>query len=83
MIAVLQPGTWSWERGASRHHQNRTAAPRSGPCGGSLTAYLGSGDAFDRAVTTFAEPYAEQNERDYATFTRAIKSGRLESAEGF
>jgi uncharacterized protein (DUF2252 family) len=47
-----------------------------------IAAYLGRGDAFDRAVTDFAERYADQNERDYAEFTAAIKSGRLTAAEG-
>ena len=31
-----------------------------------IAAYLGSGDAFDRAMASFAEAYASQNERDYA-----------------
>ena len=30
-----------------------------------IAAYLGRGDAFDRAMATFAETYADQNERDY------------------
>ena len=47
-----------------------------------IAAYLGRGDAFDRAVTDFAERYADQNERDYEEFTAAIKSGRLTAAEG-
>src|SRR5262249_11951877 len=29
-----------------------------------IAAYLGSGDTFDRAVSSFAEAYADQNERD-------------------
>jgi uncharacterized protein (DUF2252 family) len=45
-----------------------------------LAAYLGSSDAFDRAVVTFAEAYANQNERDYAAFLAAIKSGRIVAA---
>jgi uncharacterized protein (DUF2252 family) len=47
-----------------------------------IAAYLGRGDAFDRAITDFAERYADQNERDYAEFTAAIKSGRLTATEG-
>lgn len=47
-----------------------------------LAAYLGDDDAFDRAVTTFAEAYADQNDRDYEAFTAAIASGRLEAVEG-
>ena len=30
-----------------------------------IAAYLGRGDAFDRAMASFAETYADQNDRDY------------------
>ena len=42
-----------------------------------ISGYLGGGTAFDRAITTFAEAYAEQTERDHAVFLRAIKTGRI------
>ncbi|MFN8164158.1 MAG: DUF2252 domain-containing protein [Solirubrobacterales bacterium] len=45
-----------------------------------IAAYLGGGDAFDRALADFAEAYADQNERDYAVVEEAIASGRI-SAE--
>jgi uncharacterized protein (DUF2252 family) len=47
-----------------------------------IAAYLGKGDQFDRAVTDFAERYADQNERDYQAFAQAIRSGRLHALEG-
>jgi uncharacterized protein (DUF2252 family) len=47
-----------------------------------IAAYLGEDDRFDRAITDFAERYAEQNERDYQAFTKAVRSGRLEVLEG-
>ena len=47
-----------------------------------LAAYLGKSDKFDRSVTDFSERYADQNERDYRSFTEAIRSGRLEAIEG-
>jgi uncharacterized protein (DUF2252 family) len=47
-----------------------------------IASYLGGGDRFDRAMTDFAERYADQNERDYVAFTDAIRSGRLEAIEG-
>jgi uncharacterized protein (DUF2252 family) len=47
-----------------------------------IAEYLGEGDQFDRSITDFAERYADQNERDYQTFTNAIRSGRLEALEG-
>ena len=31
-----------------------------------IAAYLGGGDAFDRAIAEFSEAYADQNERDHA-----------------
>jgi uncharacterized protein (DUF2252 family) len=42
-----------------------------------IAAYLGSNDAFDRAVADFADGYADQNERDYDAFTAAVKAGHL------
>jgi hypothetical protein len=47
-----------------------------------IEAYLGAGDGFDRAMTDFALRYADQNERDYAEFAAAVKSGELEVVEG-
>jgi uncharacterized protein (DUF2252 family) len=47
-----------------------------------IAAYLGKGDTFDRSITDFAERYADQNERDYQAFAKAIRSGRLEATEG-
>ena len=42
-----------------------------------IAAYLGKGDAFDRAIADFSTAYADQNQRDYDAFTAAVKSGRL------
>jgi hypothetical protein len=44
-----------------------------------IAAYLGSSTRFDEAVADFAEAYADQNERDYETFAKAVDSGRLEA----
>jgi hypothetical protein len=38
--------------------------------------------ADDRSVTDFSERYADQNEKDYEQFVTAIRSGRLEAAQG-
>jgi Uncharacterized protein conserved in bacteria (DUF2252) len=46
------------------------------------SAYLGPSDAFDAAVGSFAEAYAEQNERDYRALRAAAKSGRIEVETG-
>ena len=42
-----------------------------------IAGYLGSGDRFDRALATFAEAYADQNERDYAALRRAVDDDRV------
>ncbi|MFD7073464.1 DUF2252 domain-containing protein [Nocardioides sp. NPDC059952] len=47
-----------------------------------IASYLGSGDRFDRAVSTFAEAYADQNERDYAALRRAVDEGRVVAQRG-
>ena len=47
-----------------------------------IAAYLGSGAAFDRALASFAEDYADQNERDFAAFREAVDSGRIEAQTG-
>jgi uncharacterized protein (DUF2252 family) len=42
-----------------------------------IAGYVGSSDSFDRAVTHFAESYADQNERDHQQLVVAVRSGRL------
>ena len=47
-----------------------------------IAGYLGSSDAFDRAVAVFAESYANQNERDYAALKQAVASGLVKAETG-
>lgn len=42
-----------------------------------LAGYLGRKDVFDRALASFAETYADQNERDYVALQDALKEGRI------
>ena len=42
-----------------------------------IAAYLGAGDAFDRALALFAEAYADQNERDREALAAAAQAGRV------
>ena len=42
-----------------------------------IASYLGSGDAFDRALAEFAAAYADQNERDFRALTGAVESGAI------
>ena len=45
-----------------------------------LAGYLGQGEPFDRALTDFAELYAEQNDRDYQALREAVDRGTVEAA---
>lgn len=42
-----------------------------------ISSYLGRTDEFDRAITSFADSYADQNDEDYALFRSLIDSGEL------
>jgi uncharacterized protein (DUF2252 family) len=56
------------------------AHARSGDAA-AIAGYLGTGEAFERAIAEFAVAYADQNEHDYAAFTQAIRDGRIEAHE--
>jgi uncharacterized protein (DUF2252 family) len=43
-----------------------------------IGAYLGKSDTLDKAIATFAETYADQNESDYAALKAAADEGRIE-----
>jgi uncharacterized protein (DUF2252 family) len=47
-----------------------------------IAAYLGKKDRFEQSIADFSQRYADQNERDYQAFTKAIRGGRLEAIEG-
>jgi len=43
-----------------------------------IASYLGKGDTFDRAVASFAEAYADQNQRDFEALQAAAAGGRIQ-----
>jgi uncharacterized protein (DUF2252 family) len=47
-----------------------------------IAAYLGKADSFDRAMASFAEAYADQNERDYRALQEAVAAGRVAAEMG-
>jgi uncharacterized protein (DUF2252 family) len=47
-----------------------------------IASYLGDSDAFDRALATFAETYADQTESDHAALAQAASSGRVQAEVG-
>lgn len=44
-----------------------------------ISGYLGKNKEFDEALATFSVSYANQNEKDYAVFKRAIREGKLKA----
>jgi len=47
-----------------------------------ISAYLGSGKSFDNAIASFAETYADQNERDFDALKKAAADGRIQVESG-
>ena len=87
---------WDWKRSAEVESMGPSLLSLYGQlCGWTLArgharsgdriavaAYLGSGPTFDEALATFAEAYADQNERDYGELAAAAKTGRITVVEG-
>ena len=48
-----------------------------------IGSYLGGGDSFDRAMASFAETYADQNERDYDALQERRATGRVAVESGY
>jgi hypothetical protein len=48
-----------------------------------ISSYLGKGHVFDRAMASFAEAYADQNDRDYKQLQEAVATGRITAEMGF
>jgi len=44
-----------------------------------IAGYMGSGRSFDEAICDFAGDYADQAERDYKAFEKAIREGRVKA----
>ena len=47
-----------------------------------ISAYMGSGDVFDKAIRDFAVAYADQTEDDYQALVDAVRSGRIVAETG-
>ena len=47
-----------------------------------IASYLGASDALDRALSTFGEAYADQNDLDYEALKAAVTSGRVKAEMG-
>jgi uncharacterized protein (DUF2252 family) len=47
-----------------------------------IAEYLGTDDTLDNAVADFSVRYADQNQRDYDRFVKAIADGRIQAVTG-
>jgi uncharacterized protein (DUF2252 family) len=47
-----------------------------------IAEYLGHNDALDNAIADFSARYADQNQRDYDAFVKAIADGRIQAVTG-
>jgi hypothetical protein len=47
-----------------------------------IASYVGTSDTLDRAMASFAEAYAEQNDLDYRALQDAVRSGRVKDETG-
>jgi uncharacterized protein (DUF2252 family) len=47
-----------------------------------IASYLGKSGVFDQALVTFAETYADQNERDYKALQAAVDAGHIKAQTG-
>ena len=47
-----------------------------------IAEYLGTDDTFDKAIADFSARYADQNQRDYDSFVKAIADGRIQAVSG-
>jgi uncharacterized protein (DUF2252 family) len=80
MSAIIE----DWDTVALRHyarmcaHALARAHARTGDAA-VISGYMGSGQTFDDAIGEFAVEYADQNQKDYRAFTRAIREGKIKA----
>ncbi len=73
-----------WEEGTLKEYGKlcgwalAKAHARSGDAA-MIAGYMGSSSTFDDAISEFAMEYADQNERDYRAFIKAVREGRLKA----
>jgi uncharacterized protein (DUF2252 family) len=80
LVDVMKPRTMEYYADICGWTLARAHARAGDPV--AIAAYLGRGDAFDRAIAAFAERYADQNERDYDAVRAAVADGRLSAETG-
>jgi hypothetical protein len=79
-VALMTPGLLSSYAGVCGRTLARAHARTGDPI--AISAYLGEGDTFDKAIASFSKDYADQTEKDHAELRAAIDSGKIEAIEG-
>jgi uncharacterized protein (DUF2252 family) len=74
-LDAIGPGALADYAGVVGHLLAKGHARTSGAS--MIAGYLGRGDNLDRALTTFAQAYADQTEADHAALVREVKAGRM------
>ena len=77
LVEVFDPATMLHDAGLCGWTLARAHA-RSGDAA-MIAGYIGKNDVFDTAIARFSRSYADQAERDHATFMDAIRKGRIEA----
>jgi len=67
LAAFAQACSWALAR----------AHAKSGGRAAEMAGYIGQSDKFDQAIASYAMSYADQVEKDFASFTAALADGRL------
>ena len=80
MVEAMTPATLEFYARTCAWTLARAHARSGDPV--AIAEYLGESDAFDRSITDFSQAYADQNERDFEQFVKAVRSGRLQALEG-
>lgn len=80
LVELMNPRTMRFYAQLCGHALARAHARSGDPI--AIASYLGAGDSFDRALASFAEAYADQNERDYDALREAVASGRVAAETG-
>jgi Uncharacterized protein conserved in bacteria (DUF2252) len=81
LVDVMKPRTMTIY-GAVAAKALARAHARSGDAV-AISSYLGRSGAFDAALATFAELYADQNELDHAALQAAASAGRINVRSGY
>jgi sugar/nucleoside kinase (ribokinase family) len=79
-IEVMDPTVMTFYAEACGGELARAHARAGDPV--AIASYLGTNDVFDRSLALFAESYADQNERDFDTLTKAVKDGTIKAETG-